>query len=50
MNIYGYMGFPGGATVKNPLPTQEMKETWVGSPDWEDPLEEGMATYSSFLA
>ena len=27
-----------------------MQETWVGSPDPEDPLEEGMATHSSVLA
>ena len=27
-----------------------MWETWVRSLDWEDPLEEGMATYSSILA
>ena len=27
-----------------------MWETWVGSLDWEDPLEEGMATHSSVLA
>ena len=33
--------------VKN-LPA--MKETWVGSLGWEDPLEEGMATNSSILA
>ena len=33
--------------VKN-LPA--MKETWVGSLDWEDPPEEGMATDSSILA
>ena len=33
--------------VKN-LPA--MRETWVRSPGWEDPLEEGMATYSSILA
>ena len=33
--------------VKN-LP--ETRETWVGSLGWEDPLEEGMATYSSILA
>ena len=32
--------------VKN-LPA--MKETWVRSLGWEDPLEEGMATYSSIL-
>ena len=34
-------------TVKN-LPA--MQETWVPSLDWEDPLEEGMATHSSILA
>ena len=33
--------------VKNP---PAMWETWVQSPGWEDPLEEGMATYSSILA
>ena len=32
--------------VKN-LPT--MQETWVQSPDWEDPLEKGMATHSIIL-
>ena len=34
-------------TVKN-LPA--MRETWVRSLGWEDPLEEGMATPSSILA
>ena len=34
-------------TVKN-LPA--MWESWVRSLGWEDPLEEGMATYSSVLA
>ena len=33
--------------VKN-LPA--MRETWVESLDWEDPLEEGIATHSSILA
>ena len=33
--------------VKNP---PAMWETWVRSLDWEDPLEEGMATQSSILA
>ena len=33
--------------VKNPL---AMWETWVRSLGWEDPLEKGMATYSSILA
>ena len=27
-----------------------MLETWVRSLGWEDPLEEGMETHSSFLA
>ena len=36
--------------VKNPPVMQEMLETWVWSLDWEDPLEEGMATHSSILA
>ena len=33
--------------VKNPL---EMRETWVQSLGWEDPLEKGIATHSSVLA
>ena len=33
--------------VKN-LPA--MQETWVRSLDWDDPLEEGMATHSNILA
>ena len=36
--------------VKNPLPMQETKETWVHSLGWEDPLEEGTATHSSIVA
>ena len=27
-----------------------MRETWVQSLGWEDPLEEGMATHSTILA
>ena len=27
-----------------------MREAWVRSLGWEDPLEEGMATHSSILA
>ena len=34
-------------TVKN-LPA--MRETWVRSLGWEDPLEKGTATHSSILA
>ena len=33
--------------VKNPF---AMQETWVRSLSWEDLLEKGMATHSSFLA
>ena len=33
--------------VKN-LP--EMQETWIPSLGWDDPLEKGTATHSSFLA
>ena len=39
-------GFPGGSDGKN-LPA--VQETWVWSLGWEDPLEKGMATYSSIL-
>ena len=34
-------------TVKNP---PAMRETWVRSLGWDDPLEEGMATHSNILA
>ena len=33
-------------TVKN---LTAMRETWVRSLDWEDPLEDGMATHFSIL-
>ena len=33
--------------VKNP---SAMRETWVQSLGWEDPLEKAMATHSSILA
>ena len=36
------------AQMVNNLPAGQ--ETWVQSPGWEDPLEEGMATHSSILA
>ena len=39
--------FPDGAMVKNPPAKQE---TQVRSLDQEDPLQKGMATYSSILA
>jgi len=40
-------GFPGGSVVKNLPAQQEMQILSLGQ---EDPLEEGMATYSSILA
>ena len=36
--------------VKNPAANAEMQETWVQSLDQEDPLEEGLETYSSNFA
>ena len=44
------MGFPGGTRGKEPTCQCRRHETWVQSLDWEDSLEEGMATYSSNLA
>ena len=41
------LSIPGGTVVKNP---PVLQETWVRSPGWEDPLEEGMAPHSSILA
>ena len=35
---------------KTRLLMQETQETWVQSVGWEDPLEKGIATYSSILA
>ena len=34
-------------TVKNP---PAIRETWIPSLGWEDPLEKGFATHSSILA
>ena len=39
-NIVVYMGFPDGSVVKNPPAVREM---WVRSLGWEDPLEKGKA-------
>ena len=43
-------GFAGSSAVENLPAKQEMLETWVRPLDWEDPLEEGMATHSNILA
>ena len=49
--VYEYTILKGASrvaqTVKN-LPV--VRETWVRSLGWEDPLEKGMATHSSILA
>ena len=44
---YILLGFPCAQLVKNP---PAMRETWVRSLSWEDPLEKGKATHSSILA
>ena len=41
---------PRGSAVKNPPAVQELQETWVRSLGQEDPLEESIATQSSFFA
>ena len=46
-NIKKSKGFPVAQMVKN-LPARQ--ETQAQSLDWEDPLENGMATLSSILA
>ena len=40
-------GFPVAQIVQNPL---AMRETWVQSLGWEDPLEKEMTALSSILA
>ena len=48
--INAYMGFPGGAVVKNP-PASARDTRDLGSiPGLEDPLEQEMATHSSIAA
>ena len=44
------LDFPTDWTVKNLPARQEPQDTWVGSLDQKDPLEEGVATHSSILA
>ena len=41
------LGFPYGSAGKE---SAAMRETWVRSLGWEDPLEKGKATHSSILA
>ena len=44
------MGFPGGASGKEPICQFRRHEMWVQSLGQEDSLEEGMATHSNILA
>ena len=46
LSDYHIACFPGGSLAKNP---PVMRETWVQSLDWEDPLEKGKATHFHFL-
>ena len=41
------LGFPDSSLVKNPPAMQETPVQFLG---WKDPLEKGLATYSSILA
>jgi len=41
---------PVAQMVKNLCAVQEMKEMWVQSLDWKDPLQKGIATHSNILA
>ena len=50
-SIWGDLSFQGPsllAQLENNSPT--MRETWVQSLGWEDPLEKGKSTHSSILA
>ena len=40
---------PVAQIVKNLCAVQEMKEMWVQSLDWKDPLQKGIATHSNIL-
>ena len=42
-------GFPTGSVVENLPAKQEPQEMQVWSLDWDDPLEEEIATYSSIF-
>ena len=44
---FSHQGCPVAQMVKNP---PAVRETWVWSLGWEDPLEEGLATHPSILA
>ena len=45
-----YLGLSWWLSSKESPEMQEPQETWVRSPDWEDPLEKGIATHFKILA
>ena len=44
----GFLGGAGGKEFCQPM--QEIQEIWVLSLDWDDPLDESMATHSNIFA
>ena len=50
IHVYVGLGVSGSLTVKNLPKSQETLEMQLQSMCLEDPLEEGMATYSSIVA
>ena len=48
--IYLYFPNPSSLVAQRLKRLPAMRETWVQSLDWEDPLEKEMATHSSILA
>ena len=49
-NLCEEKGLPRWRCGKEPTRQCRRLETWVQSQDWEDSLEEGMATHSGILA
>ena len=49
-NLCSYLGFPGGAVVKNPPANAGDTRDADSIPGWEDPLEKEMITHSDILA
>ena len=47
---YGYYKYRASLVAQQVKNLPKMRETWVRSLCWEDPLEKGKATHSSILA
>ena len=51
LNMYKVVCVSGASLVARMIKKlPAMRDTWVRSLSWEDPLQEGMATHSSILA